>query len=98
MRTLFTIACVFSLVACAASSVPEEEDVVQVEDALQRNDDYTTRDVCTKCGCTATDVACNCGQPPSKKKLECIRNGGPSKVFSGAIMRSATTTEAVRAK
>lgn len=89
MRTITTVSTfvfvALSIVACTASTEPEE-DAIQVESALQRNDDYTTRDICTKCGCVATDVACNCGTPPRPKKLECIRNGGPSKVFAGSAV------------
>ena len=44
-------------------------------------DNYTTRAVCEACGCKATDVACDCGMPPSRRKLDCINNGGPSRAL-----------------
>jgi len=38
----------------------------------------TTREVCTACGCTLSFFNCDCGN--SRHKLDCIRNGGPSRV------------------
>jgi hypothetical protein len=52
-------------------------------------DIYTTGAVCQACGCTASDVACDCGTPPDPRKLDCINNGGPTRampVFSGLGM------------
>jgi hypothetical protein len=46
---------------------------------LRGRDDWTTDKVCTACGCTVSGFTCNCGMPPSRSKLECIRNGGPSR-------------------
>jgi hypothetical protein len=87
---IFTFAAAsLSIVACTAATSDPEEDTVTIENALMRNSDYTTRSVCTDCGCIATDVACNCGQPPSKKKLECIENGGPKKVIAGSVLGRA---------
>jgi hypothetical protein len=44
------------------------------------NRDYTTRDVCKACGCTATLTACDCGpRGPNDKQRECLDNGGPVK-------------------
>lgn len=41
---------------------------------------YTTRAVCRACGCTLSEVACDCGQGESASaKLDCIRNGGPTR-------------------
>lgn len=40
----------------------------------------TTRDVCTACGCTLSFFNCDCGN--SQSKLECIRNGGPTRAMS----------------
>jgi hypothetical protein len=40
---------------------------------------WTTDKICEACGCTVSGFQCNCGSPPGKKKLECIKNGGPSK-------------------
>ena len=40
----------------------------------------TTRDVCTACGCVAIFFNCDCGN--SKRRLDCIRNGGPGRVVS----------------
>ncbi len=45
------------------------------------NETYTTRQVCEACGCTASDVACDCGMPPSQRKLNCINNGGPARTL-----------------
>ena len=59
-----------------AGSTPDRQGSRAVRPQLQT--DYTTRDVCKACGCTASDVACDCGTPPRPKKLECIRNGGPT--------------------
>ena len=59
-------------------------------------DNYTTRDVCKACGCTPTDVACDCGTPPNRRKLDCINNGGPTRTapmfssarFGGGVFRA----------
>jgi hypothetical protein len=37
----------------------------------------TTREVCTACGCTLSFFNCDCGN--SRRKLDCIRNGGPAR-------------------
>lgn len=63
----------------AGCGVGPDQDPLPIssrEGALD-NGGYTTRDVCTACGCVASDVACDCGMPPSQKKLDCISNGGP---------------------
>lgn len=80
-----------TIAACATETSPDgDEPSLAVESALQKKDDYTTVSVCEACGCTATMVACNCGTPPRPAKLECIRNGGPSKVLSPALGGAAT--------
>jgi hypothetical protein len=43
---------------------------------------WTTDTVCEACGCTVSGFQCNCGLRPDPKKLECIKNGGPSKVIT----------------
>jgi len=97
MRSILTLSCFaivgLSLVACAVDPVSDEEDALSVENALKQNDDHTTRDICTKCGCVAKELTCDCGTPPRPKKLECIKNGGPSKlegVFSGSYSTSSS--------
>ena len=46
----------------------------------------TSRDVCTACGCIASFFNCDCGN--SQRKLDCIRNGGPSRVaWAGDTMK-----------
>jgi hypothetical protein len=43
---------------------------------------WTTDKICEACGCTVSGFQCNCGLRPDPKKVECIKNGGPSKVVS----------------
>jgi hypothetical protein len=64
----------FGLAGCIAP--PLGEDEVEIDSANLDNGGYTTRTVCTDCGCTATDTACNCGTPPRDYKLCCIDQGG----------------------
>jgi len=80
------------VVGCAG--VPDEgtgtEDFPVPVDApvepTRANDDvWTTTKVCEACGCTVSGFQCNCGANPSQKKLECIKNGGPTKVFSATL-------------
>jgi hypothetical protein len=73
-----------SSAGCGTQPTGDTLEVEAEASALQNNDGYTTRDICKACGCVASDVACNCGTPPSKKKLACINNGGPGKLSAGA--------------
>jgi hypothetical protein len=83
----------FALGGCGVAPGEELVPVSSVEQELDNGGGYTTRDICTKCGCTATDVACDCGTPPSKSKLACIENGGPiKKIALGGIATSPVTT------
>jgi len=69
---LAVLALGFAFAACGAA--PQEELLpISSTEAAQAN---TTRDVCTACGCVATDAACDCGTPPGREKLDCIDNGG----------------------
>jgi hypothetical protein len=77
-----------SVVGCGAPRDGDALDIEATASALQNNG-YTTRTVCTACGCVATEVACNCGMPPSKRKLDCIDNGGPT---AGTISLGTTAT------
>jgi hypothetical protein len=43
------------------------------------NDTWTTDKVCKACGCTVKGFVCDCGLRPRPDKLECIKNGGPTK-------------------
>ena len=49
---------------------------------LQDDTIWTTDKICEACGCTVSGFQCNCGLRPDPKKVECIKNGGPSKVVS----------------
>jgi hypothetical protein len=48
---------------------------------LLNRDDWTTDSICRACGCTVSGFVCNCGLRPRPDKLECIRNGGPTRVI-----------------
>lgn len=52
---------------------------------------WTTADICEACGCSVSGFQCNCGLRPDPRKVECINNGGPSKlaVFDGGALRSS---------
>jgi hypothetical protein len=43
---------------------------------------WTTDKICEVCGCKVSGFQCDCGLRPDPKKVECIKNGGPSKVVS----------------
>lgn len=74
----------FAAAACAQAPELEDDPAVAVEQPLANNSSgYTTRDVCKKCGCTPTELACDCGlSGPSEKEKACLENGGPTKVFA----------------
>lgn len=83
----------FALAGCGVAPGEEPLPISSMEEAQDNGGGYTTRDICTKCGCVASDVACDCGTPPSKSKLACIENGGPvKKVALGGIATSPVTT------
>lgn len=57
--------------------------------SISRDDTtWTTTNVCTACGCTVSGFACDCGLRPTQKKIDCIKNGGPSKVLSSTFIAS----------
>lgn len=61
-------------------SIPVDTDVT-----TQQDDTWTTRNVCTACGCSVSGFVCNCGLRPNPKKLDCIKNGGPPKASSATL-------------
>lgn len=71
------------LTVFACAQAPEiEEPSTEVEQAATNTSSsgYVTRDVCVKCGCKATEVACDCGlSGPSDREQKCLDNGGPTK-------------------
>ena len=85
----------FFFAGCGTQPPANTLEVEATSSELQNTGGYTTRDICKACGCVASDVACNCGTPPSKKKLACIDNGGPDKIATSAaagITFSASAT------
>jgi hypothetical protein len=66
------------------------------DDVSTRRDDttWTTDSVCKACGCSVSGFVCNCGLTPSQRKLDCIMNGGPTKVLvrSSAVSTGPSTT------
>ena len=94
LSTLVALAgCSFAFVTGCGLQQGETSDEPQLavsHAALDDNGGYTTGSVCTACGCTRTDVACNCGMPPSKKKVACIENGGPVVVAPPRAFSNAT--------
>lgn len=89
--TSLLAAIAFTLAGCATAPEdpsPSEDFPVPVSSDVepQRDDTtWTTSDVCKACGCTVSGFQCNCGLTPSPKKLECIKNGGPTKVISATL-------------
>jgi len=77
---------------CGTQPTGDTLEVEAASSALQNNNGYTTRDTCTACGCVASDVACDCGTPPSKKKLACIDNGGPGKLSAATAAAAGGIT------
>jgi hypothetical protein len=84
----------FSFAGCGTQPTGDTLEVEASSSALQNTGGYTTRDICKACGCVASDVACDCGTPPSKKKLGCIDNGGPSKIATSAAAGITSSTSA----
>lgn len=75
----------FATAACTQAPEIEEEPALAVDQPLL-NRTHTTRKVCTDCGCTPTELACNCGlSGPSPKEQACIDNGGPVKVLAEPV-------------
>src|SRR6266852_4512798 len=48
---------------------------------------WTTSQICEACGCTVSGFQCNCGLRPDPRKVDCINNGGPTKL---AVFNSGT--------
>ena len=63
-------------------TVGTPNDLVGSRGVLPQRDDttWTTTSVCKACGCSVSGFVCNCGLRPRPDKLECIKNGGPTKV------------------
>ena len=68
----------FAFAGCGVAPQEEPLPIASPQAALADNGGGTTRDVCKACGCVASDVACDCGAPPGREKLDCIDNGGPA--------------------
>lgn len=93
------IVAVFALaLAFAGCGVAPQEELLPIsstEAAPTRSGDVTTRDVCTACGCVASDAACDCGTASSPGKLDCIYSGGPvQKESLGGIATSPGASRA----
>jgi hypothetical protein len=83
----------FAFAGCGVAPEEEPLPISSMEAALANNGGYTTRDVCKACGCVASDVACDCGTPPSQRKLDCIDNGGPVKKPEAMQLSGGDTTK-----
>lgn len=86
--TLVTCALAAGCTTAPEDPSPGEDFPVPVtSDVETKRDDttWTTSDLCKACGCTVSGFQCNCGPTPSQKKLECIKNGGPTKVISATL-------------
>ncbi|MCA9671467.1 MAG: hypothetical protein KC503_37980 [Myxococcales bacterium] len=87
------VAAALVTVACG-EGVAQPDDIVDVdlasEDGVRtaqavNGTPTTTRDICTKCGCTATFFNCSC---PTRRRLQCVLDGGPKKVITSSSSMS----------
>lgn len=100
---LVTALIVSSLLVCGACGTgePQPDDIVGVEvgsagevagerRAQQAQSQTTTRATCRACGCVDTFFNCACA---TRKRLQCVLDGGPNKVLSfGAVSSTARGT------